>query len=192
MRRGRGVGATEPTPVLVTVDVQTGMDSPYWGRRNNAQAEANMARLHAAFRREGQPLVHVRHSSRNPSSPLAPGSPGVAFKREVMPAAGEVVLTKNVNSAFIGTDLERILRDLGAAPVVVIGLTTCHCVSSTIRMAANLGFDVVAVEDAMAEFDLPGRDGAVVRAEVAHEAELAALRGEFARIVTTSELLAEL
>lgn len=176
----------------MTVDVQVGMDAPSWGARNNPQAEANIALLQASFRRRGLGLVHVRHHSRNPRSPLAPGGPGVAFKPEVAPCPDEIVLTKDVNSAFIGTDLEAILRRLRAAPVVVVGLTTCHCVSSTVRMAANLGFQVIAVGDAMAEFDLPGPDGSRIPAQIAHDVELAALRGEFAEIVTAGDLMATL
>jgi nicotinamidase-related amidase len=179
-------------PVLVTVDVQTGFDAPVWGPRNNPGAEANIHALQNAFRARGLGLVHVQHLSRSAGSPLAVGTPGTAFKPEAMPLPGEVVVTKHVNSGFIGTDLEAILRGMEARPVVVAGLTTCHCVSTTIRMAANLGFEVVAIADAMAQFDLRGPGGAIVPAALAHDTELAALLGEFADVTTTRALVAAL
>ena len=52
---------------------------------------------------------------------------------------GEVVIHKGVNSAFIGTDLERVIKGRDIRTLLVAGLTTDHCVSTTTRMAANLG-----------------------------------------------------
>jgi len=63
-----------------------------------------------AWRSSGRPVVHVRHMSTDPHSPLRPGQPGNAFKPETAPAPGEVVIEKRVNSAFIGTSLEADLR----------------------------------------------------------------------------------
>lgn len=177
------------TPVLLTIDVQRGFDHPALGRRNQPQAEEQIAILQAAFRGKGYPLIHVQHLSLKPKSPLWRGGPGAEFKSETAPRPGEAIITKHVNSAFIGTDLECRLHALGAHPLVVVGLTTCHCVSTTIRMAANLGFDVVAVGDAMAQFDIRTPDGAVIAAETAHAVELAALHIEFARVLSTNQIL---
>ena len=71
----------------------------------------------------------------------------VNFKEEVQPLPGEVVIQKFVNSAFIGTNLEEQLEDKCNA-VVVVGLTTNHCVETTTRMAGNLGFTTYLVSDA--------------------------------------------
>jgi nicotinamidase-related amidase len=65
---------------LILIDVQEGLDDPaYWGKRNNPDAEANMARLLAAWRMKGRPIYHVQHRSVNPNSPLRPSEPGNAI-----------------------------------------------------------------------------------------------------------------
>src|SRR5262245_42344582 len=92
--------------VLLIVDVQKGFDSPCWGERNNPDAESNIARLLNAWRQASRPVVHIRHMSVEPQSPLRPGQPGNEFKDEVAPAAGEHIEEKTVNSGFIGTTLE--------------------------------------------------------------------------------------
>ena len=125
---------------LLLIDVQQAFDSPSWGRRNNPDAEAAVARLLAAWRAAGWPVLHVQHLSALPASTLRPGQPGVAFKPEALPLGGEPVFQKEVNSAFIGTGLEAHLREHGIPALVVAGLTTNHCVSTTTRMAGNLGF----------------------------------------------------
>ncbi len=171
------------------VDVQDGMDDPGWGRRNNPDAERQIARLLAAWRAGGRPVFHVQHMSAHPASPLRPGQPGNAIKRLVAPRGDEAVIRKTVNSAFIGTDLEARLRAAGIDALVIVGLTTNHCVSTTARMAGNLGFTTVVVADATAAFDLTGPDGTRFPAESVHALSLANLHGEFATVVTAADLL---
>lgn len=182
---------THPDPAaLLVVDVQQGLDDPRWGARNNPGAERNMAELLAAWRREGWPVVHVQHLSTWPESPLRPGLPGNALKPEVVPLDGEPLFRKTVNSAFIGTGLEDHLRRAGIRRLVIVGLTTDHCISSTARMAANLGFEVTVVGDATATHERTGPDGARFTADEMHRAALASLHGEFALIRDTAEILA--
>lgn len=180
------------SPALLLIDVQQGFDEPGWGIRNNPEAERRIADLLAAWRAEGLPVLHVQHMSTGPTSPLRPGLPGNAFKPEALPAAGEPVFRKTVNSAFIGTDLEAHLRKAGIRRLAVAGLTTDHCVSTTVRMAANLGFEVVVVDDATATFDRTGPDGTRHSAEEMHRTALASLHGEFAEVRSTDDLLSAL
>lgn len=175
---------------LVIIDVQTGLDDPKYGERNNPDAEQRMADLLAAWRISGQPVIHVQHLSLEPQSPLREGEPGNAFKDEVLPMPGEPIFRKHVNSAFIGTDLEAYLRTNGIDSLVVVGLTTDHCVSTTARMAGNLGFAVTLVEDATATFERLGPDGAHYSADIMHRAALASLHGEFATVRSTEDILA--
>lgn len=175
---------------LLLIDVQKGLDDPALGRnRNNPQAEANMARLLARWRRDNGPVVHVRHASVEPHSPLRPGLPGHDFKEEVRPLAVEKQFVKSVNSAFIGTGLEDHLRGLEISSLVVVGLTTDHCVSATTRSAADLGFDVILVSDATATFERQDHEGVIHPAAVVHNVNLASLKGEFCRVRSTEELL---
>jgi nicotinamidase-related amidase len=183
----------EPHPTtLLVVDLQQGFDAPTWGRRNNPQLERRASELLRAWRAAGRPVVHVRHMSTDPSSPLRPGQPGNAFKPETGPLAGEAVIEKRVNSAFIGTSLESDLRRAGCRGLIIVGLTTNHCISTTARMAGNLGFATWVVSDATATFDRVGPDGHEHRAGEIHAMALSDLHGEFATIVDTAAVIAAL
>jgi nicotinamidase-related amidase len=174
---------------LIIIDVQKGFDEPYWGARNNPQAEQNIALLLKTARASGQPVFHVKHNSRLPRSPLHPANPGNALKDIAAPRGNEPVIGKDVNSAFIGTDLDGQLRAAGVDRVTLVGLTTPHCVSTSARMASNLGFQTTIVSDATAAFAGQGPDGKAIDAAAMHYHALAALKDEFANIVTTQELL---
>jgi nicotinamidase-related amidase len=174
---------------LLLIDVQQGLDDPRYGARNNPDAEQRIADLLAAWRAVGRPVIHVQHLSLSPQSPLRAEAPGHAFKPEALPLAGEPVFHKHVNSAFIGTGLEAHLRATGIEALVMVGITTDHCVSSTARMAANLGFTVTVVEDATATFERRGPDGTHYSAELMHRAALASLHGEFATVQSAQEIL---
>ena len=181
-------GRLRSNVALIIIDVQKGFDDPRWGRRNNPEAEANIAKLLDAWRRSKRPVFHVQHSSRLRDSPLSLRVAGHAIKDIVAPR-GEPVINKSVNSAFIGTDLEKRLRRSKIRTVVVTGLTTDHCVATTARMAGNLGFDTYVVSDATATFDREGANGKRYTAEEVHAVNLASLNQEFAKIVTTNALL---
>jgi len=178
-------------PALVVIDVQKGLDNPLFGSRNNPDAEQRIADLLAAWRAAGKPVIHVQHASVEPDSDLRPERPGHAIKKEALPIPGEPLFKKQVSSAFIGTDLEKYLRDRGIQNLVIVGLTTEHCVSSSARMAANLGFNVTVVADATATFERDGYDGTHYTADQMHGVELASLDQEFATIRESHEILAE-
>ena len=175
--------------VLLIVDVQKGFDEPIWGNRNNPQAEENMAHLLTAWRQTKRPIFHIQHLSLLPNSPLRATHPGHQIKDIVKPQHGEPLFQKHVNSAFIGTDLEQQLRQHGYDTLVIVGLTTPHCISTTTRMAGNLGFRTFLVSDATAAFDLVGHDGQLYPAQDIHDLSLATLHDEFATIVDTATLL---
>ncbi len=176
--------------VLLVVDVQSGFDRFNEElHRNNPALEANIARLQRAWRSTGRPLIHVQHLSRLPDSPLRPHQRGCEIKDEVRPLPGERVIQKSVNSAFIGTELEAELRHLGYTTLVIAGMQTNLCVSTTARMAGNLGFKTYVVSDATATFDNVGPDGTRYGAELLHNVALADLHGEFATVVDTATIL---
>jgi nicotinamidase-related amidase len=174
-------------PTLIVIDVQRAFDDPSWGERNNPGAERNVARAIEAWRERGAPVIHVRHEG---EGLFAPGSESAEFKPEAKPRGEEPVLTKNVNSAFIGTDLEQRLRAGGVETVAIVGLTTDHCVSTTVRMAGNLGFETWLLEDSTATFERRTPHGERIPAETMHRTAIASLHDEFADVVETDEAIA--
>src|SRR5258705_7642578 len=177
---------------LILIDVQEGFDASYWGERNNPGAERNIETLLARWRASGRLVIHVRHDSVEPDSALRPDSPGNAIKDEAAPRPGEPVVGNHVNSPFIGTDLEARLKAHASDTVVLCGFTTNHCVSTTARMAGNLGFRTFVLSDSTVAFAMrsPGPNGRLIPAAEMHEVGLAELNREFATILTTDELLA--
>lgn len=184
--------ALPPNAALLSIDVQQAFNDPSWGRRNNPDAEQKIAALLAAWRNTGRPIFHVQHRSASPTGLFRPGAPGYLHKPEGQPLPGEPVIVKSVNSSFIGTDLEARLRAAGIGVLVIMGLTTDHCVSTTTRMAGNFGFETWFVADATATFERTGPDGRHYTAEQMHDTALASLHGEFATVVWTEEVLAAL
>jgi len=178
--------------VLILIDVQ--MAFVEWERaglrRNNPGALENIVRLLDAFRQNGMTVIHVRHASTEPESALSPERSGYQPIEAAREREGEAVVVKHVNSSFIGTDLERRLRDHGHRTLVIAGITTNHCVETTTRMAGNLGFDAHLVGDACYTFDLVGLDGKVRSAEAIHDMTLTNLNGEFATIATADDIVA--
>ena len=174
--------------VLLPVDMQQAFDAPPWPRRWNDLVDANGLAVIEAWRSAGRPIIHVRHDSVQPGSTLAPGTPGNAFRPGFKPREGEPLVTKSVNSAFIGTDLDLRLKRLGAKHVVVFGISTDMCVSTTVRTGANLGWNMILVPDACDCFDLPDGLGGTISAEDVQRAHVATLAFEFARTLSTAEL----
>jgi len=177
---------------LLIIDLQRAIDDPRWaahGSRNNLGAEAVIARLLAAWREAGRPVLHVRHDSTEPNSTYRPGQPGHEFKPEAMPMPGEPVISKQVHSAFIGTDLEQRLRDAGIGTLVVAGVITNNSVEATVRMAGNLGFDTRLVEDACFTYARYDHAGRLRSAAEVHAMSLANMNGEYCTVVTSAAVL---
>jgi nicotinamidase-related amidase len=176
---------------LVVVDVQRAFeDEAFWGPRNNPACEANVARLLAAWRAAGRPVVFVRHDSDEPVSPLRPDAPGNAFKAELDGPDPDLLVTKRVNSAFHGDpDLAGWLRERDLGAIAICGITTNHCCETTARVGGNLGFDVLFALDATHTFDRAGPDGTVMTADELARATATSIHGEFATVVATADLL---
>lgn len=181
-------------PALLLIDVQKGMDEEaHWGgNRNNRDAELKIVQLLEQWRALKLPVIHVQHSSQDPNSKLHASHPGFALKDEVLPVEGEPLIVKNVNSAFIGTNLKPYLEENGITTLVIVGLTTNHCVSTTARMAGNFGFETFLISDATATFDRVGIHGEHYSAELIHLTTLASLHEEFVTVKSTQAVLDDL
>jgi len=188
------IGRFGADTALLLVDVQKGVDVlEHWGgatgRRNNPEAEAHIKTLLEAWRARGLPVVYTQHDSREAASPLKLSQPGGAFKDGLEPRDGEAVVCKDVNSGFIGTNLEILLRRRGIHRLVTVGYFTNMCVATTVRMSGNLGFDTYLVQDACACTNRVGPDGRDYDAELIHDITVANLHGEFCTAIDHGDAL---
>ena len=180
-------------PVLLVVDIQNfyfaGGRIPLVG---SVEASLKAKTVLDAFRAAKLPVIHVQHMPQG----IERYEPGVtdrqyAIHPNVAPAAGEPVVVKHYANAFRETRLLDLLKERGIKTLVVAGMQTHMCVEAAVRAGADLGFDVVLVDDACATRDLKIRDTTVPAASV-HAGVLAALNGSYAKVVTVAELLAAL
>jgi len=163
----------------------------------------NARRLLDAFRAGGRRVVFTRHGPlladgsdmaarrrrRDRDALAVTGTPALwhrgTFEHEVVadlaPAPGELVLDKNTSSAFNSTGIESLLRNLDVETLVVAGMATDMCVETTARDAADLGFNVILVEDATATYF-----------EHHHRAALSGFARVFGQVWDTERVLAAL
>ena len=144
-------------------------------------AIANAARLLARARSVGTRIFHVAQK----------GRPGGLFDRttergeivsELAPLDGEPVVEKALPNAFAGTDLQGCLAATERKNIVLAGLMTHMCVSSTARAGLDLGFRITIDADSCATRDLPDGRGGTIGAATVHDVALAELSDRFAVI----------
>ena len=176
---------------LLVVDVQMALadEDAAGAERSCPEAERNIATLLEAFRTSGSLVVHVHHHGTDPNDPFHPSAPGSAVQPVAKPAEGEPVVIKTGSSGFVGTALEDILRETGIERVVLCGATANHCVESTTRNAADLGFQPVYVGDAVWTYGLTGPDGTSHSASTIHSVSMATLDGEIATVMRAQDVL---
>ncbi|MDC1034420.1 cysteine hydrolase family protein [Flavobacteriaceae bacterium] len=177
-------------PTLLLVDVQKAfLDVDYPGfKRNNPDAELICGKVLSKWREKNLPIIHVRHSSSNIDSKLHESNPGFEFNDHVMPLDDEIVLTKNVNSAFIGTGLKSILDKSKTEIIIIVGMTTNHCISTTTRMSGNLGYDTYLISDSTACYNTKAVNGEIIDCEVIYKTSIASINKEFATVIDSNEL----
>ena len=181
-------------PALLLIDAQIAMAM----RRDAGDpwaeplAEVRIAALLAAFRAAGLPVIHVHHHTDDPQDDFHPAHPGAQPLPAAHPLPEEAVVIKHGSSAFIGTDLAARLAALGDPMLVIAGGEVNFCVDSTTRMAGNLGYKATVASDALIGFSERLRDGRSVSAVDVTDMTLADLDGSFARVQTTTDILAAL
>jgi nicotinamidase-related amidase len=155
----------EQTALLV-MDVQRGIverfgdDAGYLDRLAGAIDAARAAGLPVVYVvvgfRPGYPEVSDRNLSFSAiagSGRFAAGDPGAEIHPAVAPRDGDVVVTKRRVSAFTGSDLDVVLRSLGAGTLVLAGIATSGVVLSTLRQAADLDYRLTVLADACLDAD---------------------------------------
>lgn len=160
----------------------------------------NTRRLLNAFRSAGREVVYTRHGAllsdgrdmiarrrlRDADSVEQTETPTLwskgSFEHEVVselaPLIDELVIDKNASSAFNGTGIDQLLRNLGLKTLIVTGMATDMCVETTARDAADRGYNVIVVEDATATFFAAH-----------HRAALSAMARVYTQVWSTDQVL---
>lgn len=177
---------------LLVIDVQMALahEDAAGADRSCPEAEGNIASLLEGFRSSGDQVIHIHHHGTDPGDPFHPDMPGSAVQPVAAPVEGEPVIFKTGSSGFVGTPLRDTLRDAGIEQVILCGATANHCVESTTRSAADLGFQAIYAADAVWTYGITGPDGASHSADQIHSVSMATLEGELASVMRTKDILA--
>lgn len=180
------------TRAVLVIDMQDGMADRIRAGRPTATPDApnQIAVLLADARGRGVTVVHVHHDDPNQDSPFRKGQPAAAPMACAQPMPGETVLWKHGSSAFHGTGLDTHLRGLGVTELIIIGAVAAFCVTSTVRQASDLGYQVLLPQDALLGFDLPAHDGGRIDAATVHRVTLSLLGADFATLTTVADVAA--
>jgi nicotinamidase-related amidase len=175
--------------LLIAINTQKALRDPAMGSRSNSEAEKNILRLFAHWRKEQRPILHVKHVSENPDSFFYRHGPGVDFISGLEPKKTETILEKNKSSAFTGTNLEKFIRRIQPEALVLVGFTGGECIDATAKQAHDLGYKTFVIDDATASFDIVGPNGKLHKATKVHRNILANLHAHFAEVIETESAL---
>jgi nicotinamidase-related amidase len=181
------------TTALVLIDLQNdyfrgGAMELVGAQEAVLQAQA----LLGAFRARALPVFHIQHIAKRAGATFfLPGTKGADIHSAVEPTAAEIVITKHYPSSFRETSLQGSLRGVGASRLVVAGMMTHMCVDTTVRAAADLGFECSLAQDGCATRALQFA-GQQVDASQVQLAYLAALHGAFAKVQSTQDIITSL
>ena len=176
---------------LMLIDMQEAMDDDRFSSQGQPDALNTTSALLNHWRAQGNPIVHIRHDSMDPSSPYAPEKATNSFKSEVAPLDHETIVEKRTNNAFIGTDLMQVLEEIGSSELVICGVHLQDCVESTVRMAGNLGFMVYLVADATVSLGQTDINGKKWSADEVHALTLGILDGQYAKVMNSGDLMVD-
>ena len=176
---------------LLVIDVQMALahEDAAGADRSCPQANENITSLLSSFRAAGEKIIHIHHHGLEKDDPFHSEAPGALVQPFAAPKGNEPVFIKNVSSGFMGTPLEQELRKEGVERLVLCGATANHCVESTTRHAAGLGFDALYASDAVWAYGVTGPDGVEHSGEQVHSVTLSTIQGEFAEVLPTAEIL---
>ncbi|MGD8587381.1 MAG: cysteine hydrolase family protein [Chromatiales bacterium] len=173
-------------------DAENARWAPFYTRMHETVIP-NLRALQDSFRNNGIDVIHARiacllEDGRDRSlSQKMPGwnnllmpttSEASQITSELAPLPGEIVVTKTTDSALTGTNLRLVLANMGIRNVIVAGIYTDQCVSSTVRSLADESFNVILIEDCCAA----GTDEL-------HHHELAIINMIYCHVMSSSELL---
>lgn len=181
----------QPSPVpLVILDVQDAIDRPNWDGKSNPGYLAVIQRLLDHWRSNGWPVLHVKHDEQTPTSSYYVHGPWNGIKKDVAPIKGETVVIKQENCAFIGTELDAILKGMQVKRLVLTGVVIHNSMDATVRAGKALGYSIILPSDATTAVPVVGTQGKFWDATTVHELTLAILGDEYADVMASDEVVA--
>jgi nicotinamidase-related amidase len=150
---------------------------------NVASTRKAISTLLEKYRSTSAPLVHIVHKVPDGAPVFTPSTSLAEEFSEIAPLADEKVIWKEQAGSFTGTDLEKYIKSTGKNKVVLTGYMAHVCVSTTARQADELGYEVLIVEDAVGDRDIPG-----VKAEELVRISLAELADAFGTVVKAASI----
>ena len=174
---------------LVILDVQDAIDQPVWESKSNPGYLTVICRLLAHWRHNGWPVLHVKHNEATPTSSYHTHGPWNGIKKEVTPIEGEVVVAKQQNCAFIGTELHAVLTGMKADRFVLTGVVIHNSMDATVRAGKALGYTIILPSDATTAVPVTGFGGKSWDAATVHDLTLAILGGEYAEVMTSDDVI---
>ncbi len=176
-------------PALMIIDVQNAIDHYGEGERTNPELEDNLENMLRVWRSKNLPIIHVRHSSRTPTSSYHRDSGYFSFKDCVTPHDGETIVTKTEHSAFIETELDGLLKQNHISELVVAGVLINNSVDATVRNAVNMGYRVLLPEDLTAAYTLSMLNGKVLSSEDVHQIFLSNLAADYCTATSSRKII---
>lgn len=177
---------------LVILDVQDAIDRPNWDGKNNPEYLVVIQGLLDHWRSNSWPVLHVKHDEQTPTSSYYVHGPWNDIKKEVAPIKGETVIIKQENCAFIGTELDAILKEMQARRLVLTGVVIHNSMDATVRAGKALGYSIILPSDATTAVPVVGTHGKSWDATTVHELTLAILGDEYADVMSSDEVVAQL
>ncbi|OCL10180.1 Isochorismatase hydrolase [Glonium stellatum] len=151
--------ASTSDSALIIIDAQNEYASGALTVTNASSSRAAITSLLSKYRKAGGKIVHVKHSVPEGAPVFTPGTELAEEFKELKPEDGEEVITKLFPGSFTETTLDEYLKKIGTKKVVLCGYMAHVCVSTTAREAYQKGYEVILVEDAIGDRNIPGASG---------------------------------
>ncbi|KAI8306061.1 putative isochorismatase family protein YddQ [Colletotrichum sp. SAR11_240] len=175
--------ASTSDSVLVIIDAQNEYANGKLAVSGVEASRAKIASLLENYRVAKAPVIHVVHEVPADAPIFTPGTDLAEEFSELKPLEGESVVTKHFPGSFTGTNLEDLLKATGRNKVVLTGYMAHVCISTTARQASEKGWDVIVVEDAVGDRNIPGTG-----AEELTKVSLAEIADAFGTVIKSTDI----
>lgn len=182
-----------PRTALIVIDFQMEyFAGPVPGKLLIPDGQAAMAqaqRLIAFADSHRMPVFHIQHLGHAGDTLFAKDGVHSEIHPDIKPAPHHALVQKGSASSFVNTELHQQLQARGVKALLVCGLMTHNCISSTVRDARPLGYQTIVAGDACATRAIVAWDGGVLAHADLHRATLTGLSDGFAEVMKTGRII---